>query len=183
MANFYERQINKINQQAQAPRGNPNISISVGGGGRGPIKGVDAGGAVRAIEVDENGNLRVDQVSGSTLSVNTFNVRGSTVTGFATLALGAETAVVTGIAGTFIGITTITGSNTSGAALQVDIRSGTGGSVVDSLVVPATSVVSKSYQAPMPQPEAAQAWTAKLNAGADISDSPVSITMIGVQQL
>ena len=186
------------------------------------IKGLDPGGAERPIEVDDNGNLRVDlvsgvsvstvidqtnslavfqvsgavdsvvvnsfgsslevkQVSGSVDSINIYAMRGSTVTGFATLALAAETEIIPGIAATNIALTTITGANTSGAALRVDIRTGSAGTVVDSLVIPATNIVSKSYPLPMPQSEAQQAWTAKINDAGEISDSPVSITMIGIK--
>ena len=220
MNKYIQSKLNKINQQA-ASSVKRSVGGVYGGGYHGPIRGVDGGGATRAIEVDENGNLRVDlvsgvsvstvidqtnslmvnqvsgsvwsvstpdsiiveQVSGSSFSVNTYNVRGSTVTGYASLVLAQETAIMTGISGTFIGLTTVTGSNTSGAALQVDIRTGTAGTVVDSLVIPATSIVSKAYEVPMPQSEVQQIWTAKVNSSGELSDSPVTITMIGIKQL
>ena len=167
------------------------------------IKGLDPGGAQRDVRVTKDGDLLEGGIARTANPVAAANavpvsatyddlgrqvitpyqVRDLVSTGFATLALAAETAVISGVAGTLIDIVSITGANTSGAALRVDIRTGTGGSVVDSLVIPAASVASKTYHVPLPASEAAQAWTARVNNAGEISDSPVSITMVGIQNV
>ena len=87
------------------------------------------------------------------------------------------------MASTLIDVVVITGSNTSGIAQQVDIRVGTGGSIIDSLMIPATSVASKQYSVPLLSNEVAQAWTAINSTAGEHSDSPVSITMTGIQNV
>lgn len=112
-----------------------------------------------------------------------YQVRDLVSTGFATLTRGTETAVISGVDSTLIDVVSITGANTSGAAIRVDIRVGTGGSVIDSLVIPATSVASKTYHVPLLASEVAQAWTAQTSGVTDQSDSPITITMVGIQNV
>ena len=209
--------LDKINRDASEKRkALPALNIMVGGGGGSRlIKGVDPGGATRDVEVDENGNLRVDLVSGVTVStevsgvsrqtnptatadgatvkfsaddlgrmvITPYQVRDLISTGSATLVRGTETAVVSAVASTLIDIVTITGSNTSSIAQNIDVRVGTGGSIIDKLTIPITSVVSKTYHVPLLASEVAQAWTAQNSTQADLSDSPVTITMIGIQNI
>ena len=208
--------LDKLNKEAsQKRKALPALNIMVGGGGNRQIRGVDPGGASRDVEVDENGNLRVDLVSGVTVStevsgvsrqtnptatadgatvkfsaddlgrmvITPYQVRDLISTGSATLVRGTETAVVSAVASTLIDIVTITGSNTSGIAQNIDIRVGTGGSIIDKLTIPITSVVSKTYHVPLLSSEVAQVWTAQNSTQADLSDSPVTITMVGIQNI
>ena len=112
-----------------------------------------------------------------------FQVRDLLLTGFATLTRGTETAVVAAAASTLHDIVTITGANTSGIAQNISIRVGTGGSVVDSLTIPVTSTISKSYSVPLLSSEVAQVWTAQNTTQSDLSDSPVTITMVGMKNI
>lgn len=112
-----------------------------------------------------------------------FQVRDLLTTGFATLTRGTETEVVAAVASTLTDIVTITGANTSSIAQNINIRVGTGGSVVDSLTIPVTSSISKSYAVPLLSSEVAQAWTAQNTTQSDLSDSPVTITMVGMKNI
>ena len=80
-------------------------------------------------------------------------------------------------------IVSITGANTSTSALRVDIRTGTGGAVVESLVIPAGGSIMRDYLVPLPQSEVAQAWTGKVNVGGEVSDDPVSITIVAIRNI
>lgn len=112
-----------------------------------------------------------------------FQVRDLLVTANATLTRGTETAVTTAVASTLVDIVTITGANTSSIAQNISIRTGTGGTVVDQLTIPVTSTVSKTYSVPLLMSEAAQVWTAQNTTQSDLSDSPVSITMVGMKNI
>lgn len=112
-----------------------------------------------------------------------YQVRDLISTGSATLTRAQETAVIAAVAAAFVDVVTITGANTSGAAIRVDIRSGTGNGVMDTLVIPATNVISKTYHVPLVANNLAAPWTAQVNDAGEISDSPVTITMIGVQNV
>lgn len=112
-----------------------------------------------------------------------YQVRDLIATGSATLTLAQETTILGGVASTLQDVIMVTGANTSGVALRVDLRYGTGGSVIDSIVIPANDVVSKNYVIPYPMSEVAQAVTAKLNASGEISDSPITITMIAIKNI
>lgn len=80
--------------------------VGGGGGGGGLMKGQDPGGAMRPLEVDENGNLRVDLVSGISVSTEinastTLDVRqvsGSVHSVNVLQMAGTDTAVNSGVA-------------------------------------------------------------------------------------
>lgn len=110
-------------------------------------------------------------------------VRDLISTGSVTLTRVAESAVISGVASTLLDLIYVTGSNTSGVAIQVNFRYGTAGSIIDSMVIPATSVAQKQYSIPIPMSEVAQAITAQSAQTGDISDSPVTITMLAVQNV
>lgn len=134
------------------------------------FQGIQRSGTEKDIRVDSNGRV----------GVYPYQIRDLCVTGFATLTRGAETAILAADAGKTIDVLTITGANTSDIAQKVLIRTGTAGSTMDSLVVPAASVVSKSYHVPLLGSEKDQKWTAQ-NTGTDVSDSAVDITVTGVK--
>lgn len=100
-----------------------------------------------------------------------------------TLTRVSETTVLLGVEETLLDIVSVTGANTSTNALRVDIRSGTGGTIVESLVVPVGGTVIRDYLVPFPQSEIAQAWTAQVNVTGEVSDSPVSITMVAIRNI
>lgn len=112
-----------------------------------------------------------------------YQVRDLISTGSATLARVSETTVISGVAATLLDLVYVTGSNTSSVAIRVDLRYGTAGAVIDSMVVPATNVTEKQYRIPYPMSEVAQAITAQVNQGGEISDSPVTVTAIAVRNV
>ena len=112
-----------------------------------------------------------------------YQVRDLISTGSATITRVAETAIISGVASTLLDLLHVSGANTSGVAIRVDLRYGTAGSIIDSLVIPATSVAEKNYTIPYPMSEVAQAITAQTTQTGDISDSPVTITMVAVRNI
>lgn len=115
--------------------------------------------------------------------ITPYQVRDLVSTAQAILTRVAETTVLAGVASTFLDIVSITGANTSTNALRVDIRSGTGGTVVESIVVPAGGSVTRDYLVPLPQSEVAQAWTGQVNVGGEVSDNPVSLTILALRNV
>lgn len=115
--------------------------------------------------------------------ITPYQVRDLISTAQATLTRVSETTILAGVASTLLDIVSITGANTSTNALRVDIRTGTGGTVVESLVVPAGGTVARDYLVPLPQSEVAQAWTGKVNVSGEVSDDPVSITIVAVKNI
>lgn len=112
-----------------------------------------------------------------------FQVRDLIATGSATLTRGTETSIIAGVASTLQDIVTVTGANTSGNAITVDIRFGTAGSIIEKITIPATSSASKQYQVPIPMSEVAQAITGQTTGISDQSDSPVTITILAVRNI
>ena len=112
-----------------------------------------------------------------------YQIRGLISTGSANLSLIAETTIISGIASTLLDLVYVTGSNTSVNAIRVDLRYGTNGSVIDSMVIPVGSTTEKQYRIPYPMSEVAQSITAKLNQAGEISDSPITITALAIQNV
>ena len=120
----------------------------------------------------EVGNLR-----------SSYFFRDVVATGYATLTRGQEATVLAGVANRFTDLIKVSGSNTSTNAIAVDIRSGTGSGVIDTIVIPGTGVLGNmwhKYDVPLASSEQATAWTAQANSP-DISDSPITITMVAVK--
>lgn len=115
--------------------------------------------------------------------ITPYQVRDLISTAQATLTRVSETTILAGVASTLLDIVSITGANTSTNALRVDIRSGTGGTVIESLVIPAGGSVMRDYLVPLPQSEVAQAWTGKVNVSGEVSDDPVSITIVAIRNI
>lgn len=130
----------------------------------------DTDGTIRRLKSDRGGR-----------AIPSYYLRDITATGSATMTRAVETSIISGVAGTFQDLFMVTGANTSSVAIRVDLRYGTGGAVIDSLVIPATNVASKTFQVPYPMTEKAQAITAQNNV-TDMSDSPVTITMLAIIQ-
>lgn len=107
-----------------------------------------------------------------------YEMRDATATGRATLALAVETAVISGVAGTFLDVVHISVANSSTVAQSIDIRLGTASNVQDTIVVPATNTVAKNYFMPLMMSEAAAAVTAQNSTSGEISDSSITVSII-----
>ena len=134
------------------------------------IFGGDLGATLRRIKTDSSGAFR-----------RSYNFRDITVTGYSTLTRIDRMEIIPGNASYFLDLVEITGTNTSSVAIRVDIAEGTGGTVLDSIVIPATSVASKIYTVPIPASEKDHNWNAKVNQSGEISDNPVTITLVVVK--
>lgn len=126
-------------------------------------------------------DLRVDKV-GRTITTP-YQIRELLFTASATLTRGAETSLITGNGVNYYDIVTITGANTSGIAQNISFRFGTAGSVVDRLTIPITSTANKQYVVPLSASEVDQSITAQNTTQADLSDSPVTITITGLKNI
>lgn len=134
------------------------------------IEGKDLTGTYRDLLFDKQGRFG-----------QSYYFRDITKTAYATLTRVTETEIMPGVAGEFHDLVVVTGANTSTNAIRVDLRCGTGGTALDSLVVPAANVVQKTYEVPLLASEKDQTWTGKCVITGEISDSPVSITLIAVK--
>lgn len=137
--------------------------------------GKDRTGAYQPFKTDRTGGLRPS-----------YDFRDIVATGTATPTNAQETTLITGIAGSFIDVVTITGTNSSTSAILANIRMSTGGGVVDTLSIPAASggangVVSKQYTVPLTMNETGAAVTVQNGNTGEISDSALSVTAIAVR--
>ena len=112
--------------------------------------------------------------------ITPYQVRDLITTAYLALATGTETALLAGAASTFHDLVYVMGSNQSDAAVDVDFRSGTGGSVVFSLTIPADATAGVALPVPIPQTEVAQAWTADM---ADITGTTVNISALFIKNI
>jgi len=111
-----------------------------------------------------------------------YQVRDLISTGVATLTRTTETTVISGVASVLLDLVYVSGSNTSSVAHKVILKYG--GVDIDTMVIPATNTITKSYQIPIPMSEVAQAISAQVvETSGEISDSPVSITAIAVRNV
>ena len=99
-------------------------------------------------------------------------VRDLTRTAYISLATGTETELVPGASGEFHDLLYVMCANESDAAVDVDFRSGTGGSVMFSITVPADGTAGVAPPLPLKQNEADQDWTADID---DITGTTVNI--------
>lgn len=95
------------------------------------------------------------------------------VTAYAQLTNGTETSLIAGVASTYLDMVYIMGANNSDAAVSIDFRSGTAGSVVKTIEIPAYGTAGVAPPQPIPMSEVAQAWTADMP---DITGTTVSLT-------
>jgi len=104
-------------------------------------------------------------------------VRGLIATAYASASTGAETTILaSGGSGVFHDCIMITGTNASTASVTVDIRDTTAGSIVHTMVIPAsTGPIGFSPSVPYPQSNANNNWTFTIQ-GSDISNTSVYFT-------
>ena len=107
-------------------------------------------------------------------------VRDLVTTAYLSLANGTETSLLAGAASTFHDLVYIMAANQSDAAVDIDFRSGTAGSVVFSVTVPADATAGVAPPVPIPQTEVAQAWTADM---ADITGTTVTISALFIKNV
>lgn len=87
-------------------------------------------------------------------------VRELTMTAYATLSTGSETTLLAAIAGEYHDPIMIIGTNTSTAAIQVDLRAVTGGNIVMTWMIPAsTGPIGLSLPVGWPQDATGNNWT------------------------
>lgn len=118
-------------------------------------------------------NFRADKLGRQI--VRPVQVRELTTTAYTSLTTGSETTLLAGSASTFHDLIYVMGANQSDAAVTVDFRCGTAGSVVLSLQIPANGTAGIACPVPLPMPEVAQAWTADMD---DITGTTVDITAL-----
>lgn len=109
-----------------------------------------------------------------------YQVRDLVITAYVALANGTETALLEGAASTLHDLVHVICANTSDATVDLDFRSGTVGSVVFSLTVPADATAGFVPAVPLPQTEAAQAWTVDM---ADVTGTTVNISALFIKNV
>ena len=134
------------------------------------IYGLDRSRVDRKVLVDPTGRMG-----------RSYHMRDITTTASSTVTRNDETEIMTGVASTFLDITMVSLSNTSTNAINLQIRSGRGASIADTYTAAASGVTRILYDPPYPATEAGAAWTmATTNVAADSGDSPVTATIIAV---
>lgn len=96
-------------------------------------------------------------------------------TAYVTLSTGTEATLLAASAGNFLDLIYIMGANTSGAAVQVDIRAVTAGNIVATLYIPGNSTAGVSLPVPFPQDNQGNNWTVDMP---DITNSNVLISAL-----
>ncbi|OGT23551.1 MAG: hypothetical protein A2W47_04560 [Gammaproteobacteria bacterium RIFCSPHIGHO2_12_38_15] len=211
------------------------------------IYGQDPGGGRRPVQVDDNGNLSIDLVSGVSVSavvdatnplqvhqvsgsawstegsiahdaadsgnpvkiggvarttnptavanadrvnasyddlgrqvITPYQVRDLIQTAYVALANGTETNLLAGIASTYLDLAWIMAANTSDAAIDIDVRCGTGYGVLLSLTVPADATAGIAPAVPIPQDNTGQPWTVDIG---DLTGTTVNISALFIKNV
>lgn len=110
-------------------------------------------------------------------------VRDLIKTAYASTSTQAEVTLATPAASTFWDLIYLMAANNSATAAQIDIRQGTGGTVIMSVNVPANGTAGVSLPVPMPGTEAAQPWTIKNSASSDVSNWTVNVSALFSQEI
>lgn len=104
-------------------------------------------------------------------------VRDLMQTAYVTASSEGEKTLLAGASGVFNDLVMMKGSNQSDAAIVIDIRQTTGGTVQDTLVIPAESTAGVAIPVPIPQDHADATWTVDNNS-ADASNTTYTITAL-----
>ena len=107
-------------------------------------------------------------------------VRDLIQTAYVSIANGTETTLRAAVAGAYLDLIYIMGSNNSDAAVTVDIRAVTAGGVMMTLQIPANGVAGVSLPIPIPQQETGNNWTADLP---DITGTTVYLSALFSQEI
>jgi hypothetical protein len=103
------------------------------------------------------------------------NARDLIATAYVTLSTGTETTLLTAAAGQYIDLIGIVCANTSSAAVQIDVRAGSGGNIVQTIEVPGSGTAGWAPPVPWPQDATGNAWTVDMP---DITNSNVLISAL-----
>ena len=107
--------------------------------------------------------------------ITRIQVRDLTQSAYVTLTNGTETTLLAGVASTFLDLMWLVAANNSDAAVTVDFRSGTAGTVLFTLQVPANGTAGIGPNALIKQEVAAGTWTADMG---DITGTSVYISAL-----
>jgi hypothetical protein len=91
--------------------------------------------------------------------VRPVQVRDLIKTAYASVSNGTETTLLAGVAGSFLDLVMIVGSNNSDVAVSVDIRAVTAGNIVNTLRIPANGTAGWTPTVPWPQDATGNNWT------------------------
>ena len=86
-------------------------------------------------------------------------VRDLTKTAYVSVTSGTETTLLAGVAGAYLDCIMLVGSNNSDAAVSVDVRAVTAGSIIHTLRIPANGTAGWAPVVPWPQDETGNNWT------------------------
>ncbi|MBI5573485.1 MAG: hypothetical protein HY919_02895 [Elusimicrobia bacterium] len=114
-------------------------------------------------------------------TITSFALRGLIHTAYANLTRGNETTLFPGVAGRHLDLYSFTAINNSGNSNLVSFRMGTGGGIVHRILVPSYGSKSFIFNPPIPQDEMAAAITAQIADWGEISDSPITISAIALE--
>lgn len=139
---------------------------------------VKVGGVARTANPTAVGNG--DRVSASYDDVGRVlnrpvQVRDLMQTAYVEAASEGEKVLLVGVASTFHDLVYVMGANSSDAAITIDIRQSTGGTVQMTLEIPANGTAGVSIPVPIPQDHADASWTVDNNS-ADASNTTYQIT-------
>lgn len=111
--------------------------------------------------------------------IRPLQVRDLISTAYATFANGTEATLLAGVAGAYLDLIYILAANNSTAAIGIDIRPSTAGSIVMHLEIPANGVVGVSLPVPIPQQATGDgtggSWTVDLP---DVTGTTVSVSAL-----
>lgn len=124
-------------------------------------------GAISVIKTDDLGRTITRPIQ----------VRDLMATAFVTITDSSEDTLISGVASTYLDLIYVLAANESDAAVNLAFRTGTGGSTMFELEVPASSTAGVSLPVPIPASEVAQAWTVQ-NTGSDNSNTTVNISAL-----
>lgn len=127
--------------------------------------------------VSDGGDIRPSADDLGRTLTRPIQVRDLMATAFVTITDSSEDTLIAGVASTYLDLIYILAANESGAAVNLAFRTGTGGSTMFELEVPAESTAGVSLPVPIPASEVAQAWTVQ-NTGSDISNTTVNISAL-----
>lgn len=107
-------------------------------------------------------------------------VRDLIATAYVSLSNGTETTLRAGVAGAHLDLIYILGANDSDSAVRVDIRGGTGGNIMTSIVIPASGTAGVSLPVPIPQDATGNTWTVDMP---DITGTTVTLSALFSQEV
>ena len=129
-------------------------------------------GSVSAVPTNAEG---VEYDSSNPQPVTEITVRSSYKTAYASVTNGTETTILTGEASYYHDLVWIMCANQSDAAVTLDLRETTAGTVMATIEVPANGTAGIAPALPLPQSNISGAWTADMD---DITGTTVDITAL-----